>query len=41
MPGKLIFTNIRFVWFSLTNEMFNISIPWISVKKLSKKSTKG
>ncbi|CAD8122919.1 unnamed protein product [Paramecium sonneborni] len=41
VTGTLIFTNVRFVWFSATNDLFNISIPWIAVKKIAKKTTKG
>ncbi|CAK68129.1 unnamed protein product (macronuclear) [Paramecium tetraurelia] len=41
VSGTLIFTNVRFVWYSATNDLFNISIPWIAVKKISKKTTKG
>ncbi|KRX00738.1 hypothetical protein PPERSA_02998 [Pseudocohnilembus persalinus] len=39
--GTLYLTNIRFVWFSVENVSLNISIPWIQIKNVQKKSLKG
>ncbi len=38
--GSFIFTNIRMVWFSNTDEGFNISIPYIQIKSIKKKESK-
>jgi len=37
--GRLIMTNVRLVWVSMTNENFNISIPWIRMLKVFKKNS--
>jgi Bardet-Biedl syndrome 5 protein len=37
--GRFYFTNIRVVWFSNTNENFNISIPYVRILKIQSKST--
>lgn len=29
------------MWFSLSHENFNISVPWITVKRIQKKAIKG
>lgn len=36
--GRLILTNIRFVWISLNNENFNISVPWVRIVSIKKNS---
>ena len=38
--GSFIFTNIRMVWFSNTDDGFNISIPYIQIKLIKKKESK-
>lgn len=38
--GSFIFTNIRLIWFSITDEGFNISIPYIQIKSIKKKDSK-
>ena len=38
--GAFIFTNIRMVWFSISDEGFNISIPYIQIKSIKKKESK-
>ncbi|KAM3131554.1 hypothetical protein pb186bvf_016338 [Paramecium bursaria] len=40
VQGTLILSNIRFVWFSNGNELFNFSSPWIAIKSIQKKSLK-
>jgi len=39
--GLTILTNIRFVWYSNSNENFNISVPWICIKSISKRALKS
>eukprot|EP00826_Nyctotherus_ovalis_P031443 TRINITY_DN2512_c0_g1_i8.p1 TRINITY_DN2512_c0_g1~~TRINITY_DN2512_c0_g1_i8.p1 ORF type:complete len:342 (+),score=88.31 TRINITY_DN2512_c0_g1_i8:139-1164(+) len=32
--GILVVTNVRIVWYALTNDNFNVSIPWIQISRV-------
>lgn len=38
--GKLFVTNVRFVWFASSNELFNISVSYYQIKDVIEKDTK-
>jgi Bardet-Biedl syndrome 5 protein len=37
----MMLTNVRLVWFSISNDNFNISIPWLQIKQMKKRDLKN
>ena len=38
--GKFIFTSVRVIWVAETNNLFNVSLPWVQLDHVKIKDSK-